>query len=139
MVSTRVGDTPTIIDGPPIGPDPPKSKFHQFVLVAGTHSVPRGGKNYFWVCLRGANGYHFLKLWLISDHLQKKLTEELSLTKFGGPSKSATSPKIFGKYSGFTENRSFCQKITMAGSLSENCNLYPIGFCLGFYHKSYCT
>ena len=30
MVSTRVGDTPTIIDGPPIGPDPPKSKFCHF-------------------------------------------------------------------------------------------------------------
>ena len=42
MVSMRVGDTPTIIDGPPIGPDPLKSEFHHFgplnVLVGGTES-----------------------------------------------------------------------------------------------------
>ena len=42
MVSTGVGDTPTIIDGPPIGSDPPKSKFRHFgpqnVLVGGTES-----------------------------------------------------------------------------------------------------
>ena len=60
-----------------------------------SHSVPRGGKKYFGICLEESNGYYFLKLWLISDLLQKKSAQKLHPKENNGLSKSATSLRLY--------------------------------------------
>ena len=51
----------------------PENKYALFERKErGRRSVPRGGKNYFWVYGLKPQGRNILKIWKISDHLQKK-------------------------------------------------------------------
>ena len=107
--------------------------------------MPRGGKNYFWVCHRGVNGYDFLNILVISDHMQKKLAQKIFPKKFGCMSKLATpgyfitmnrSFGSFGRYSTKMPNNEWSADLPSPVSLGLNLWFYQLLYYREYYSIS---
>ena len=58
------------------------------------HSVPRGGKIFFFECYEKQNRIDFNNIWLLLGHLQNKSGQKLDEEKNGGLSKLGALGKL---------------------------------------------